>query len=191
VSRRGQSTRQSRSCKGDAGSRHIGLSYGQAVGRSAGHGIRRKPLGSGAQQRGWCCGASCDDGSTGRTLPIGPIARAKMTRAAIDFKRASCSGPGPARKPRKASRRSCSAARRPAPRDTASATVPGPAARPPPRPGAAAPARGCPVQAGHRHQDVRCWRGSSTTGSWSSTASAERGSKERQRLTSHSAGQYH
>lgn len=39
---RGQSTRRSRGGKGDARSRRIGLSYGQAVGRSAGHGLRRK-----------------------------------------------------------------------------------------------------------------------------------------------------
>jgi len=34
-----QSTRQSRSGKGDAGSRLIGLSYGRAVGRSAVRGL--------------------------------------------------------------------------------------------------------------------------------------------------------
>ena len=36
-------------------------------------GLEGSPLGSGAQQQGWCCGASCDEGSTGRTLPIGPF----------------------------------------------------------------------------------------------------------------------
>jgi hypothetical protein len=43
VSHHGQSIRQSRSGKGDAGSRRIGLSYGQAVGRPSGYGLRRKP----------------------------------------------------------------------------------------------------------------------------------------------------
>jgi len=36
-------------------------------------GLERSPLGSGAQQGGWYCGAPCDDGSNGRTLPIGPM----------------------------------------------------------------------------------------------------------------------
>ena len=46
-------------------------------------GLGGSPLGSGAQQRGLCCGASCDEGSTGRTLPIEPIAAIEERCAAL------------------------------------------------------------------------------------------------------------